>query len=424
MRTIFKKLMYPLLILSILVGCNRSLDSVDNPMYDREKGEEFGPTIKVGVREIDIDEKEVTELEDGLKYIKLQLKDEHFPIVIHAVQMDSKKNKKLAAQVLSGKNTIKGREKVSSMVVSNSNATQEVVAAINGDFFNLTPGNPLGGQVINGKIQKMISPLWNTAFYTDEYNIPYMSKVVSKTIAKGTHGEFEVSDFNTKRQTDQLILYDSSKKDEDTGTNEWGGEVLLNPIGFEWGNVDINELDIQNLEFEVEKVTGMGVGGSMPIIEGKPILSGHGKAFNWINQLKVGHKVSLNISFRSQDYLKQKIAVTNLCGAQVVILKNTMKTKLDDGLDHKNTRNPRSAIGTSPDKNKTTMLVVEGRSEVSVGATLAELADICAYFNLADAVNLDGGGSSCVVAKGEVLNALSDNAERPVTNAIAFVKRK
>lgn len=134
MRTIFKKLMYPLLILSILVGCNRSLDSVDNPMYDREKGEEFGPTIKVGVREIDIDEKEVTELEDGLKYIKLQLKDEHFPIVIHAVQMDSKKNKKLAAQVLSGKNTIKGREKVSSMVVSNSNATQEVVAAINGDF--------------------------------------------------------------------------------------------------------------------------------------------------------------------------------------------------------------------------------------------------------------------------------------------------
>mgnify|MGYP001492326044 FL=1 len=65
----------------------------------------------------------------------------------------------------------------------------------------------------------MISPLWNTAFYTDEYNIPYMSKVVSKTIAKGTHGEFEVSDFNTKRQTDQLILYDSSKKDEDTGTN-------------------------------------------------------------------------------------------------------------------------------------------------------------------------------------------------------------
>lgn len=86
-------------------------------------------------------------------------------------------------------------------------------------------------------------------------------------------------------------------------------------------------------------------------------------------------------------------------------------------------RAPRTAIGTA-DHGKTLILfVVDGRREQwSVGMTMAELAQTMADLGCQHAVNLDGGGSTTLVAKRrsdsgvawKPLNTPSDGSQLPI----------
>jgi Phosphodiester glycosidase/Bacterial Ig-like domain len=80
-------------------------------------------------------------------------------------------------------------------------------------------------------------------------------------------------------------------------------------------------------------------------------------------------------------------------------------------------RNPRTAAGL--DANGIMYLVaVDGRSEQSVGMTLPELQNYVAALGLANAINLDGGGSSTLLIGGTVVNRPSDGKERAVPTII------
>jgi len=95
-------------------------------------------------------------------------------------------------------------------------------------------------------------------------------------------------------------------------------------------------------------------------------------------------------------------------------------------------RHPRTAIGHSRDGRVLFLLTVDGRQPgYSVGMSLAELADFMrtrlAKFarsrkNAYQALNLDGGGSSTMVVRQQVVNSPSDQTgERPVANALLVV---
>lgn len=66
-------------------------------------------------------------------------------------------------------------------------------------------------------------------------------------------------------------------------------------------------------------------------------------------------------------------------------------------------RHPRTAIGYRDDYTLI-MAVVDGRQQSSAGVTIVELAQIMYELGCFEAVNLDGGGSSAMVAAGEVVN--------------------
>lgn len=80
-------------------------------------------------------------------------------------------------------------------------------------------------------------------------------------------------------------------------------------------------------------------------------------------------------------------------------------------------RNPRSVIGTLPG-GKIGLLNIDGRSVKSVGATLTETARVAKALGFRDAVNLDGGGSSVLVAGTTLLNTYSGSSMRAVSDAI------
>ena len=80
-----------------------------------------------------------------------------------------------------------------------------------------------------------------------------------------------------------------------------------------------------------------------------------------------------------------------------------------------NDAHPRTAMGYTKD-GKLIVLAVEGRNPgIAEGATLTELAEIFVSLGCEEALNLDGGGSSCLLINGsETIKPSDKTGQRPV----------
>ena len=81
-------------------------------------------------------------------------------------------------------------------------------------------------------------------------------------------------------------------------------------------------------------------------------------------------------------------------------------------------RHPRSGVGMTKD-GKVLLVTVDGRRRRhSVGMTLVAFAKLFKSLGATWALNLDGGGSTTMVVRGQVVNRPSDRRERPVGSAL------
>ena len=93
------------------------------------------------------------------------------------------------------------------------------------------------------------------------------------------------------------------------------------------------------------------------------------------------------VSFRTHDGL-----------ASSLIINGEVQSKnLGGGV------NPRTAIGQCAD-GSVLLLVLDGRSINTLGATMQDVADIMLEYGAVNAGNLDGGSSSVMVYDGEIIN--------------------
>ena len=83
--------------------------------------------------------------------------------------------------------------------------------------------------------------------------------------------------------------------------------------------------------------------------------------------------------------------------------------------------NPRTLVGRTA-SGRWLLVVCDGRQpDWSVGLPLRDAARVMQHLGATDAMNLDGGGSSTLVVRGQVVNRPSDGAERPVSDALLIV---
>jgi exopolysaccharide biosynthesis protein len=90
-----------------------------------------------------------------------------------------------------------------------------------------------------------------------------------------------------------------------------------------------------------------------------------------------------------------------------------------------NDRHPRTAMGYTR-KRQLLILVIQGRFPgIADGATLAEEAKILTDLGCVEALNLDGGGSSCVLVNGKETIQVSDKTgQRPVPGVFIIREKK
>ena len=88
-----------------------------------------------------------------------------------------------------------------------------------------------------------------------------------------------------------------------------------------------------------------------------------------------------------------------------------------------NDKHPRTAMGYTQE-GKLIILVIEGRNKQASGATLTQEAQIFKDLGCWEALNLDGGGSSCMLVNGKETIKVSDvTGQRPVP-AIFIIRSK
>lgn len=136
------------------------------------------------------------------------------------------------------------------------------------------------------------------------------------------------------------------------------------------------------------------------------------------SNLQIESKVQLNSGFS-----KMIEDLTFGIGGGGLIMKDSRTYTGDSHRIEPNRRHPRSVVATTQKPGEILLIAVDGRGQ-SIGATHEEMIILLKRYGAKDAMYLDGGGSTTVVAREEgkstvaLLNRPSDGGARRVANGI------
>jgi hypothetical protein len=273
------------------------------------------------------------------------------------------------------------------------------IAGINGDFFDISDtGAPLGLGVDRQRgLLNARKSGWNRAFLIKHgvatiANAPMKAKVVQEPWMKITH-------YNSPTIFDgQIGIYDY----------RWG-------LTAGYRVVDDQREHVRQVVIRKNVV----VSNKPTLTYGEQIrglvLIGRGTGADALGALEKGERARVTWSLRGNPEV-------GISGNKVLLLRGVRRV-VDDLEMH-----PRTAIGIDRDTGQVLMLVVDGRQSFSRGYTMVELANLMAALGADDALNLDGGGSSTLLAldpEGRigVRNSPSDGVERKVANGLSVTYR-
>lgn len=331
---------------------------------------------------------------------------------VHYVEFDPK-NPSLDLQPGMTDGKVYGMAGVTKMADNADKAGNRVIAAINGDFYDMTTGVPLGLFMGDSEILVSPPPKWDWYAYglkKDGTSIYGLSPELKRTLHIGGK-DYEISEINRMRENvDKLSLFTSAFHTS-TKTNDIGDEVILDVLSGEVKSGSTLKLKVA--EIRKDK-------GDSPLAPGKVVLSASGTENRKIlGQLKVGDEISA--SFELEDEWKDvKMAI----GGVFMLVKDGVAQEHPDKALY-----PRVAIGTKAD-GSIIMMVIDGRAPgLSEGVSYDDFGKVLKDMGVVNALCLDGGGSSTFVAKlpGEltrkVLNRPSDGSERKTANGLLLVNK-
>ena len=307
-----------------------------------------------------------------------------------------------------GRDSIYGTERPTATASRKSKPGAVYFAGTNGDFYDTGAtynGMPTGASMFGGEVGTR--PINYPVMAFDQNKIPYIGTLTfsGTTSCKGT--DFAISHANHVRNTNELVLY-NQLNGKYTHTNAFGTEVQVQlQQGESWGVNKTVKATVTKTEQNK---------GNMQIPAGYAVLSGHGTAATYLNTFAVGDEVTItqnvNINGAANPY-------SEVVGGdhRTMMLRNGTPTTDQIWTD----LHPRTAFGYSQDKKTVIQCVVDGRG-ISVGVSTKELAEIMLSAGAYEAINLDGGGSSCLFLKEfGPMNTTSDGSERAVANGVFVV---
>ncbi len=349
----------------------------------------------------------------GVSLSKFDLPE--MPLKVSVMEVDLN-NPYIQFETCLGGESAVGCETPPSMIARNTRPGHEVVGACNGDFYMTNPpaevGMPRSGQLRRSEV--VVNPVGTACFILDENKRPYIDRVDFSAQCKHGGSSFRVHTVNMLRLEyestggNQTFLFTNSYG-KNTYACTSGKLVLIAPKDgdFKW-RPNSTETCV------VEQV--IDAAGGIPIPAGKAYMWVEGSDVAHADAMKPGDElsISLKVSLRAQGGASIDFKEV-VGGSNTIIMRNG---KQEDVWEDKH---PRTCIGFTADSTRMFIVVVDGRSLQSQGITMTEAYGIFKELGCENAVNLDGGGSSCMIANDEVINTPSDGPIRAVGNGCLLI---
>lgn len=287
------------------------------------------------------------------------------------------------------------------------------VAAVNGDFFDIgNSGAAQGGMIQGGKLLK--SPNGGTGWNHAGVGKDAIGRLVDLTLeASATFGgtAHTINGLNVASAgggaANALLLY----------TADWGSYSRAHAFGAgATGLVEVEVKDGKVVAIDPEKAN------AGTVADGSSYLVGRGTAATALLTLAIGDDVTISYGVKDEIARQMQFAI----GGNTYLIRDGVRLP-DEQLD--NVANPRTAICFAGAGTQMKLVTVDGRQAHVLGMTTRRLARLMEELGCENAMNLDGGGSTTMVARplGEdkttVRNTPSDGVERHDPNGVGvFVK--
>jgi exopolysaccharide biosynthesis protein len=287
------------------------------------------------------------------------------------------------------------------------------VAAVNGDFFDINNSTaPLGVGIQNGQVIQ--SPdadgTWrqSSAILT-EGGIGDIGEVLFQGTVNTPTGDRPLDGVNKPTlRTNGVEAF----------TPLWGTYCRCRATQ---GAASVTEVEVTNNTVTAVRDTA----GDGAIPDGTMVLVGRDDAATELKALQPGDHVSIDYQARTADDQKIHAAIN---GRQLLVVDGVAQ-KASQG--NNTPAAPRTALGFTKDGRTMFLLSADGRQPAfAEGLGLDELASMMVELGAYTAVNLDGGGSTTIVARepgsttAQLENTPSDGGERNVPNGLGLFAPK
>ncbi len=298
----------------------------------------------------------------------------------------------------------RGLVKTSQQALENDRTGHSVLAAVNADFFSFETGMPVGNQVVNGVVAKGTKS--SRSHFAMAKGKPFIEQLSFSGSILWKNKAFTVDGVNGRRAAGTLMLYNSYWGFPIGDSSAW--RMSIDMVG-DGGPQDTLQAVVMSTGKDV-------VSGISPVIAGDSSL--FGKDFP-----KKGDSLSIVVRFSGVPGSYAQIVggggriLENgaLVGDRNIGQENIAPKFLHD-------RHPRTFIGFDRDTTVLFLCTVDGRQSASIGMNFTEMGEFLLSIGAWNAVNLDGGGSTTMVVRQEVVNSPSDSSgERPVANSLQVV---
>jgi exopolysaccharide biosynthesis protein len=291
--------------------------------------------------------------------------------------------------------------------VSQAAQAQRAVAAVNGDYFDITETYAAEGpEIQHGELRKGL----NRSSTVAAVGVDGIARLAD-LVLEGT-----VTVAGVQRP---LAALNSASVPADgiaAFTSLWGSglRTLIQDSG------PYTELVVTN--GTVTAVNGQIT--TAPVPADGLILLGRGAAANQLAAARPGDAVSVAFQPRSDSPAPLRMALGS--GAVLVRSGQAIDFPPDVGND---ASKPRTAIGWPAGGRRLLLVTVDGSANFSPGLSFDEMAKLMVRLGAAEAVMLDGGGSSELVARHpgdaavSIVNTPSDGNERLIPNAVGLFSR-
>lgn len=280
-------------------------------------------------------------------------------------------------------------------------AIDGAVAGVNGDFYDIgRTGAPLGiGTDLQRGLLHGRADERSATFYLDQRGQPTIEDLEMRLRVRD-HPEIDLSSLNSPYVDPDTVGFYS---------RAWGK-------GAGYALTQGQRKRVVVVWLKRGKVVRVGRVVPKDKPTGISLLIGRGTAAPALRALKVGKRLRFGAGLQGSP----RMAIT---GSRRLVIDGIVP-EADDRVEQ-----PRTAVGVDHDTGRVLLLVVDGRTKASRGLTMFELANLMADLGADDALNLDGGGSSTMVARGgkgrnRVVNTPSDGFLRRVSNALEITYRK